>query len=327
MNDRTLEIKGKRINYLLEIQDRITIIRGDSATGKTTMVKIISQQLRGINNGFEINTSFYLKEVLVDNIALPDLNYNNLYILDEGTLEASNQFANFVNKSRSHFIIISRDRLPNVLYSFESIYEFYNDNGITKLKRKYEELNDQHINKLKLNKLITEDSNSGYQFYNKFRNINVITSKSNSKISKMIKDMDNIIVVFDSIAIGPYIENIYSISRNKNIYFLYPESFEWLLLESEIFRQKDIEDSRDYMIYVYITDKEYYNKLLIEVSSKFDNGSIKYNEHELNSWYLEDNRFNKVISKLNELFNLDLNKIESDLEDTDTNSKNNLMWE
>ena len=325
MNNLILEIKGKRINYLLEIRDRITIIRGDSATGKSTMVKIISQKLRGVNNGFEINTPFQLKEVLIDNIEYPDLDCNNLYILDGGTLEHSDKFANFVNKSRSYFIIISRDRLSNIMYSFESIYEFYDDNGITKLKRKYVELNDQYVNKQKLNKFITVGSNSGYQLYNKFKNIDVLTAKSNSKIAKMIKDKDNIIVAFDSIAIGPYIENIYSISRNKNIYFLYPESFEWLLLNSDIFQQSDIEDSMNYVSTIYITDEEYYIKLLIEVSSRVDIEDLKYNKHKLSPWYLEDSRFNKVINKLNELYNLDLNKINDDLKGN-TGSSSNLIW-
>lgn len=326
MNSQTLEIKGKRINYLLEIQDRITIIRGDSGTGKTTMAKIISQKLRGINNGFEINTSFCLKEVLVDNIKYPDIDYNNLYILDEGSLETSNQFANFVNKSISHFIIISRDRLPNIMYGFESIYEFYNDNGIIKLKRKYEELNDQYVNKQKLDKLIIDGSNSNYQFYNKFKNINVMAYKSNSKISEMIKDNDNIIVVFNNVAIGPYIENIYNISRNKNIYFLYPKSFEWLLLNSGIFRQSDIEDEMNYKLYFYINDEEYYTNVLTEVSSRVDIEDLEYNKHKLSPWYLEDSRFNKVINKLNELYNLDLNKINDDLKGN-TGSSNNLIWE
>lgn len=326
MNSRILEIKGKRINYLLEIQDRITIIRGDSATGKTTMAKIISQQLRGINNGFEINTDFNLKEVLKNNIEYPDLDPNSLYLLDEGSLETSNQFANFVNKSRSHFIIISRDRMPNIIYSFESIYEFYNDNGIIKLKHKYNDLNNQYVNKLKLNKLITEDSNSGYQFYNKFKNINVVSSKSNSKLSRMIKNEDDIIVVFDSIAIGPYIENMYNISRNKNIYFLFPKSFEWLLLNSGIFRKSDIEDSKNYIGVIYITEEEYYTKLLIEVSSRFNNEYIRYKKHKLSDWYLEDDRFNKVINQLGELFKLDLNKINDNLKG-DIKPDNNLIWE
>lgn len=326
MNSHTLEIKGKRINYLLEIQDRITIIHGNSATGKTTMAKIISQQLRGINNGYTINTDFNLKEVLVDNIEYPDLDHNNLYLLDEGSLETSNEFANFVNKSRSHFIIISRDRMPSIIYSFESIYEFYNDNGITRLKRKYVELNDQYVNKQKLNKLIIVGSNSGHQFYNKFKNIDVMIAESNSKIAKMIKDKDNIIVVFDSITIGPYIENIYSISRNKNIYFLYPKSFEWLLLNSEIFCNSDIEDSKNYIGAIYITDEEYYTRLLIEVSSRLNIEDFKYNKDKLSSWYLEDARFDKAINKLNELFKLDLNKVNDNLKGN-IEPSNNLIWE
>lgn len=82
----------------------------------------------------------------------------------------------------------------------------------------------------------------------------------------------------------------------------------------------------NYKLYFYINDEEYYTNVLTEVSSRVDIEDLEYNKHKLSPWYLEDSRFNKVINKLNELYNLDLNKINDNLKGN-TGSSNNLIWE
>ena len=48
-------VKNNRLYYELEIEEKITIIRGDSATGKTTLIEIIWQaQHYGDSSGIDL---------------------------------------------------------------------------------------------------------------------------------------------------------------------------------------------------------------------------------------------------------------------------------
>lgn len=71
-------------------------------------------------------------------------------------------------------------------------------------------------------KIIVEDSNSGYEF---FKNISA----------------EKICIVADGAAIGPEMNRLYKETlKKKNIHLYLPESFEWLILSSGLISDKDI---------------------------------------------------------------------------------------
>ena len=56
-------IKNNRLHYEFEIKRNITIIKGDSATGKTTLLRILYEYLRiGRQSGYAVSTnaSYYV---------------------------------------------------------------------------------------------------------------------------------------------------------------------------------------------------------------------------------------------------------------------------
>lgn len=56
-------VQNKRIRYDIEIKRNITIIRGDSATGKTVLVEMIREfQENGAASGVELGSCRYPEE-------------------------------------------------------------------------------------------------------------------------------------------------------------------------------------------------------------------------------------------------------------------------
>lgn len=66
------------------------------------------------------------------------------------------------------------------------------------------------------------------------------------------------------------------------------------MLTSDIFKEKYIETS--------YREKDYY-KELVKIANKY---GIKYNKKDLDTWFLEDKQFNKIIKKLEEEFSINL---------------------
>ena len=177
-------------------------------------------------------------------------------------------------------------------------------------------MNEKNINIKELNKIITEDSGSGFEFYKNYNNFDVKSSFGNSNIYKSIED--NQVIVIDSLGFGPYIKYLGEIIRYKNIFLVYPYSFEWLLLSS-IFRNRTSKIDGDFK---YTNTEEYLFRLLKKIMSEYN---MNYEKGRLNKWFLEDTQFKKVNDKIKELFNLDLLELNKSLDKNETN-QSKLTW-
>ena len=137
-----LFIKTPYINYEIEFNQKITIIQGDSGTGKSKIIKTRNDMW---DTGLEeIYTSNNIPVTVVGNVPdwerILDGTEVRLFIIDEDcSFIMSNRFADIVNKSRSYFIIISRDPLKNLDYSYEEIYEMGNSGKFNRTVRKYKD--------------------------------------------------------------------------------------------------------------------------------------------------------------------------------------------
>lgn len=308
MEDIKIKIKSKLINYDLNFEHNLNILRGDSATGKSTIVKFLDNEESSnaiIESNYEL---FHLNSKMLErNIKLDN---KTIYIMDESDGIKNQIVINTINKNKYKFILIIRDaKLENLSYGINQIYELYKSGKYNLNRRIYKD----NLNKDKLgllnfedfNSIVTEDSESGFQFYSNYKNFEVMSSNGNSNINNNIEN--NQIVVIDSIAFGPYIKQLLDLIDNKNIFIVSPKSFEWLILTSDIFRINNKDLDKNYKLINCNKNKEkYYEICLKEESSKIN---IRYSKSKLNEKFLEEKQFNKINDRIRNLFDIDINEL------------------
>ena len=97
--------------------------------------------------------------------------------------------------------------------------------------------------------VITEDSNSGYEFFSelsKTKEIECVSANGKSNIISKLKDTEDVgkrLVIVDGAAIGAEMKDIYEYINNWENTVLYaPESFEWLLLSANIIPDTSVQE-------------------------------------------------------------------------------------
>lgn len=308
MESIEIKINSPLMNYRLSFNNRVNILRGDSATGKSFLLRLLDNRR---NSKIDIQSTYKLFHINVDMIlnGLP-LNDDIVYILDEGDGIENSEIINLINKSRFKFILITRESdLENVNYGIYQIYNLHQSGKYNISKPSYDyDLNNRLLNTDKIVEIVTEDSKSGFEYYYNYNNFSVVSSFGNSNINKYIKD--NQIIVIDSLAYGPFIKSLVDISKNRNIFLIYPKSFEWLILTSRIF---NISSSKIYELYEKSTNKteeKFYETYLSSESNKL---GIWYSKSKLNTKFIESGNFEKINQRIKELFNIDLVELNSKL--------------
>lgn len=127
-------LKGANFKYDFTIQRKITLIRGDSATGKSTLVNALDSVKRGnliysveCDVPFDALTRFNARnwrETL-------RTNHNALIFIDEGFSDyITTEFQESIRASDCYFIFVNRLELRNLTYSCDEIYTINFDNGL-----------------------------------------------------------------------------------------------------------------------------------------------------------------------------------------------------
>lgn len=166
-------VQNKRIRYDFEIKRNITVVRGDSATGKTALVDMIREYFENGNaSAIELICD---KEctVLEGRTWAGQLSMMRdcIVFIDEGNdFVMSKEFADTIQNTDNYYVIVSRESIPTLPYSVEEIYGIRDSGKYGTLKRTYNEF--YHLypmtdyrESVKPEKVITEDSNSSFQFF------------------------------------------------------------------------------------------------------------------------------------------------------------------
>lgn len=314
--------------YILNLESRITIITGDSATGKSTLIRYIENYNKDSYNAIKIESEkelIHLTPVMVRNKF--ELNEDTIYFMDEGDNVKSKEYFTLVNDTRYKFVIITRDTsYPSISYDIDDIYEIRYNNGVNKLVKRYK--NNYNTDKLDVNtnKIFTEDEKSGHEFYKKLDIYSVFSTKGASRVPNRIKKNSNSIFIVDSLGFGPYINRTLLNLEGSNSIFIAPKSFEYLILmslfsysEEELkYKLESYRESYHLTNEFNINDENIYYQMLIDEC--FGRG-INYNKSYLPDYFIEKENFDKVLDVINRLYKLPLQVINS-------NSNNNLFkWE
>ena len=166
-------VQNSRVKFEFDIKRNITIVRGDSATGKTTLVSLIDTYDRlGADSGVEVSCSKRCLTVNNSNweSVLNSVSECIVFIDEENTIIKSDDFARKIKDTNNYYVIITRENLPNLPYSVEEIYGIHTSGKYADMRRTYNSfyqlytVNEQNIAD-KAETVIVEDSNSGYDFF------------------------------------------------------------------------------------------------------------------------------------------------------------------
>lgn len=241
------------------VRRNITIVRGDSGTGKTTLYDMVADYTRlGDNSGVTVQCERPC-------VALTDIDWRNqlagiagsIVFIDEGMEDLPTEdFARAVRDSDNYYVIFTRSELPCLPYSVNEIYRIKTSGKFHSLVPMYKELEGHRysLSRAKANQdfdvLLTEDSKSGLQFFEaRFdgEKLHCESAQSNTKILDWLcsHDDDPVFVIADGAAFGPYADRVlkYQKEHPHEVTVCLPESFEWLLLSSGVVKADGVEEN------------------------------------------------------------------------------------
>ncbi len=316
-NKHHVIVESKRLKYEFDIKRNITVIQGDSASGKTTLLDLLGTHSRygkesGINVQSDVPCVVFggdavlwktILEVYQDSIVFIDEDYPFIY---------SKDFAELVQGSSNYFVLITRQPLYNLPYSIQEIYGIRTTGKYHYPEQVYHEFyriyNDSSEALGKEVLVMVEDSKSGYQFFSKVcKNGECVSVEGNSQFVGKIENVEEnkkVVVIADGAAFGAYVAKVTTIAKSrKDVMLYFPESFEWLILKSGIIGIKDLDailaepekyiDSREFFSW-----ERYFTDLLITATA--GDSIKKYDKSQLKPYYLDGKNKDAIIAVLPE---------------------------
>ena len=250
-----ITVSNRDAKFKFDLNRNITIVRGKSGTGKTTLFDMIADYTRQKEkSGVNISSTKPC-------VALIDTGWeyqlaetkDSIVFIDEGAqFVRTKEFARAVKNSDNYYVIFNRESLHELPYSVEEIYEIKPSGKQHTFKKLYKSSGhmyyiDKKPKERKFAVLLTEDGKSGLQFYQNFfenKGVSCFSSESNSGIFKWLKDHsdEKIFVVADGAAFGSEIDRVLKLQAAIDFDLCLPESFEWLILKSGLIKAAGLND-------------------------------------------------------------------------------------
>lgn len=271
----------------------------------------------GKQSGYAVSTNVSYYVYIRDEVgrdwkdALYPLKNTVIFIEENNEFVFTKEFASFVKKSGNYFVFVTRAPLKMLPYSIHEIYEIITDGKRTDIKESYHEFREIYSNypiieNNKIQNIVTEDSNSGYQFWtHAFKNSHVTSSNGNGNLIKQVEELGpgDALVIADGAAFGSLMESCMSsfqVQTDRRISLWLPESFEYLILKSGVLKSEKItqilENISEYVeCEKYESWESFFTELLVTLTA---GGVEKYSKNVLNAYYLQDWIVDKIKGQL-----------------------------
>ena len=325
-------VRNVRVQYKFTVKRNITVLQGDSATGKTTLIEMISDyQQAGPHSGVFLQSD---KPCVVLGgrgweRELAEIR-DSIVFIDEGNpFVHSRDFARAIQNTDNNYVLVTRIPIVALPYSIMEIYGIRN-----RTRNKYQGIDRLFAEFYPMVKLdfqwnvrpdivITEDNNAGFAFFRSYFTkfgIRCIPAGGKSNVFNTLigESYQTALVIADGAAFGPEIQRISELKLAKNLIFFLPESFEWLILSSDVL--KDADTGR-MLIHPeqHIEGRDYFSweRFFTAVLTERSRGTfLEYSKRRLNPNYLRDNITNRIVQQLPE-------QLLSALENRTQNQENN----
>ena len=268
-----ITVKNRRVTYTLDIERNITVIRGDSATGKTSLIQSLAayeslKEKSGVSVSCDRACHVFRTEDWEDELRKWS---GSIVFADEGNAFISSKaFASAIRESDNYYVLITRESLFQLPYSVNAVLELRKTTS--RFKHTYNRTYPYYHflpeteNRLRsVQTVLTEDSNSGYEWFSFLAGrygLECVSAKGKTAIFPMLAKTKNrkTLVFADGAAFGAEMERVYqyTLLHPDEILLYLPESFEWIVLKTGII---ETEESRHMLDkpYDYIESKEFFS--------------------------------------------------------------------
>ena len=148
-------VHNKRVRYEFDIRRNITVIRGDSATGKTTLIDMIREYIdNGDANSVELmcDKKCYVVDGTTWKGQLSVIN-DGIVFVDEGNMfVSSDDFSRTIRDTDNYYVLVSRESLSNLPYSVDEVYGIHTSGRYGRLKQTYNEFHRIYSNEFGVEK-------------------------------------------------------------------------------------------------------------------------------------------------------------------------------
>lgn len=310
-----ITIKNKHITFQIVLDRNITILTGDSGTGKTKLINMVRSYAElGKSSGVTLNCE---KPCIV--LAGRNWDYelgqthDSVIFVEESTFFLNTyDFAKAIQGTDNYYVLVTREPLPQIPYSIDSV-KFISKHGKNpKIVKMYENLSVKKIAGFPYDAVIVEDGKSGYQFFKRAtvnHTLECVSANGKSGIIKLLQDSKKhrILVIADAAALGSEIRSLlyYQSSTEKQIDFFLPESFEWLILRSAIFDhdldvQQKLSDPVEFIdCKEFFSWERFFTALLVSASK--EKPSLEYPSHKghIPAGYLTEANIGSILDAMN----------------------------
>lgn len=251
-----LAVQTPRYSFDLSFDRNISVIRGFSGTGKSLLCDLLQRASDG-EEGITVSLTGADKYIVMPSITEGSATIQNWQTIIDNASNAiifidemcdclkSGVFSLKIQGTSNYFVIISRKAHSDLPYSINSVYYFdSNQNEFSRNHITAKKLYPASTNKMLPKLIVTEDEGAGKTLYSKLYSIPTDSAKSKTKIAKKAKTLiankiTDVLFVVDGAAFGDVFD---SFSRYLNAsglsYAIFaPESFEWILLHSDVFQK------------------------------------------------------------------------------------------
>ena len=311
-----VEVANRKVQFKFDLHRNITIVRGDSGTGKTTLYNLIADYTR-LKEDSGVNLSSTKPCV-----ALVDMDWENqlrsisdsIVFIDEGAAYVSSQaFASAVKNSDNYYVIFNRENLHQLPYSVEEIYTIKISGKYHKFQKIYQQrLLHRYTKQTKSKRktfdvLLTEDSHSGYEFFCMYCDGTAVkceTSGSKSKIFSWLNEhpQAKVLVIADGAAFGSEMDRVMKLcnAHPDTFQLCLPESFEWLILKSGVIHAEHLadmlENTSNYVDSAkYFSWENFFEDYLIRETNVTP---FQYRKSSLNAVYTHPNNRKRIAGEI-----------------------------
>ena len=243
---------ANKITYEFTLNKNITIIEGNSATGKTVLLSLIWAAKDKTLLGFiRVDCDYPCIAFSGDEYSwerrIKETENSIIFFDEDASYVKTEEFAKAIQNTSNYYVIVNRESLSNLPYSVDEIYGIKESgkysslepvvNEFYRIYSKYD--NFENNKKICVDNIITEDKKAGYQFFNQVYNCNCFSSGGNGSIIKPLEnipDNEETLIIADGAAFGSQVKTLEEFTKDReSIKVFLPESFEYLILSAKIF--------------------------------------------------------------------------------------------